>query len=124
MMKNKGCQRSAREHNLLVAPKDPLSRQKTPISKHISDPYLARLAEQRTKLFADQTHIHPPAIHTQKLYKTLIMTAQDIHHDVTALHTFGSPPDGWIPKDKIMSMVRQIDRAKQAKNMRTANAHI
>lgn len=32
------------------------------------------------------------------------------------LHPFGPPPTGWMPKDQVMSIVRQIDKAYRAKS--------
>jgi hypothetical protein len=40
------------------------------------------------------------------------------------LYSFGEPPDGWMPKGQIMSIVRQIDRAYRAKYMGAQNGHL
>ncbi len=42
----------------------------------------------------------------------------------STLYSFGEPPDGWMPKEQIMSIVRQIDKAYRAKYMGTQSGHL
>ena len=37
------------------------------------------------------------------------------------LRPFGPPPSGWMPKDQVMLIVRQIDKAYRAKSSRVEN---
>lgn len=42
----------------------------------------------------------------------------------SAQNPFGEPPMGWMPKDQLMSIVRQIDKAHRMKNTGSKDANI
>jgi hypothetical protein len=50
--------------------------------------------------------------------------AVNFNNEMSALHPFGKPPMGWMPKDQIMSIVRQIDKANRENVAEPTDAHI
>lgn len=44
--------------------------------------------------------------------------------EMSELHPFGAPPMGWMPKDQVISIIRQIDRVYRTKPNGVKNDHV
>jgi hypothetical protein len=116
--------KSTLKDNSLAVPKKPCQQ---PDHKHyaqIPDLYSARLTEQCEKLLGRKPDIIPSLKPVKIPPNKLIMTAHDIHQPATNVPQLGAPSAGWMPKDMIMTIVRQVAEAKKMQRVVDENASI
>lgn len=114
-MDQMSCKKAAEKDNPLDLPKGSHLRTPHPNPGQTADPYYARLKQQREKLIGYKPDVTAPVQQKKTAQKTLIMTDREFHQSKAPLQSLGKPPEGWMPKDKLMSIVRQISEAKKMK---------
>ena len=104
---------------------------------NVDDAYAVTLKKERGKLFGNEP-IYKCFDHDwdtvniehskqeDKPHRTYNPTAIKVHQPQasSALNPFGEPPMGWMPKDQLMSIVRQIDKAHRMKNTGSKDAYV